>query len=122
MTMRAGIRSVSALYTPLAKYSYTSTADLGTAPNSGPNKGSHHEGKVLLGALDTTLLSAYTVGLYVSGHLAEHSNLMWFLVVGMVGSSFSAIMYGYAYYMNIHELWYFVLIMVSGHNSPIVWR
>ena len=92
-------------------------ADAGVAPNAGPNTGLHETGKIYLGALDTSMLFAYASGLYVSGFLAEHSNLMGFLVMGMLGCCFSSIMYGYAYYADIHELWYFAVVMVCCERS-----
>ena len=112
MRLLAGGRSVSRIWKINQKVNNIIIADAGIAPNTGPNTGLHETGKIYLGALDTSMLFAYAGGLYVSGFLAEHSNLMGFLIMGMLGCCFSSVMYGYAYYTDIHALWYFAVVMV----------
>ena len=43
-------------------------------------------GKILLGGCDTVYLIFYAIGLFVSGHVADHMSLRIFLTFGMLGS------------------------------------
>jgi len=64
-------------------------------------------GKVLLGSLDTVYLIFYAMGLFVSGHLADHMSLRLFLTIGMTGSAIFVAMIGAAAAFDIHNIWYF---------------
>jgi sugar phosphate permease len=45
----------------------------------------HFTGQKLTGVFDTLFLSAYAAGLFVSGPLADRSNLRLYLAFGMLG-------------------------------------
>jgi len=48
------------------------------------------------------------------GHIAERTNMRYFLTAGMVLSGITTILFGYAYYWNIHVFAYFVIIQVCA--------
>ena len=64
-------------------------------------------GKILLGGCDTVYLIFYAVGLFVSGHIADHMSLRIFLTIGMLGSGTFVALIGLAHAFAIHNLWYF---------------
>ncbi len=66
-------------------------------------------GKILLGGCDTVYLIFYAIGLFVSGHVADHMSLRLFLTVGMLGSGTFVALIGAAHAFGIHSLWYFYL-------------
>ena len=66
-------------------------------------------GKVLLGGCDTVYLIFYAVGLFCSGHLADHMSLRIFLTIGMMGSGLFVALIGLAEAFDIHSLWYFYI-------------
>ena len=47
-----------------------------------------------------------------SGHIAERTNMRYFLAVGMFLSGVTTILFGFARYWNIHSLAYFIIIQV----------
>jgi len=47
-----------------------------------------------------------------SGHIAERTNMRYFLTVGMYLSGVTTVLFGFARYWNIHSLAYFVVIQV----------
>ena len=51
----------------------------------------------------------YAIGLFFSGHLADHMSLRLFLTVGMLGSGLFVAMIGLAETLQIHSLWYFYI-------------
>ena len=46
------------------------------------------------------------------GHIAERTNMRYFLTAGMMLSGITTILFGYAYYWNIHVFAYFVIVQV----------
>ena len=48
-----------------------------------------------------------------SGHLAERSNLRYYLSSGMVMAGFFTAMFGAGKLLNIHNLAYYIIIQVS---------
>lgn len=66
----------------------------------------------LLGALDSSFLFAYAIGMYFMGPLAERLNLRWFLSFGMISSGLFGALFGVAYYADIHSLTYFIVIQI----------
>ena len=86
--------------------------DAGLAENGGSDPGVHLLGQTYLGAMDSTYLFAYAIGMFFSGHLAERSDLRLFLTLGMLGSALMCAMFGLGYIFSIHQLWYFGLASV----------
>ncbi|XP_065845816.1 glucose-6-phosphate exchanger SLC37A2-like [Oscarella lobularis] len=77
-----------------------------------PFDGDHS--KVYLGSLDTSFLIAYAVAMFFSGHLGDRMNLRYFLMIGMLGSGLFTAALGFAHFLNIHVLAYFVVVQVLG--------
>ncbi|XP_031562482.1 glucose-6-phosphate exchanger SLC37A2-like [Actinia tenebrosa] len=76
------------------------------APFDGPS------GKELLGALDLGFLFAYALGMFVSGYVAEHMDLRYFLTVGMFTSGIFTILFGMGFFWKIHSLAYFLTVQI----------
>lgn len=75
-----------------------------------------------LGELDLAFLSAYSVGMYFSGHIGDQINLRVFLTVGMVGSGVFTVVFGLGYWWNVHVLGFFVVVqIVCGLFQSIGW-
>ena len=80
------------------------------------------DGRVLLGVLDTVFLSAYTVGLVVSGWVADRVDVRRFLAVGMVGAGVASVMIGMAHAMKVHNFAYFCAVnLVAGACQSVGW-
>ncbi|PKU65493.1 putative glycerol-3-phosphate transporter 5 [Dendrobium catenatum] len=86
----------------------TSSSAAGWHPFDG-NRGPHR-----LGELDLAFLSAYSAGMYLSGHAADRLDLRRFLAGGMFGSCIATAAFGFAYWLDVHRLWFFVLVQVAG--------
>lgn len=71
------------------------------------------DGSVLLGLLDSVFLGCYTVGLFISGYLGDKINLRFLLSAGMIGSAICMLLMGLAYPLDIHNMWYFVVLNVA---------
>ena len=71
-------------------------------------------GRLLLGKLDVAFLGAYAVGMFCVGHLADRMHLRKFLTFGMLASAVAVCAFGMAEFLEIHRLWYFVVIQVVG--------
>lgn len=65
-------------------------------------------GSTYLGACDTVFLSAYAIGLFVTGPMGDRVNLRMFLTVGMFGSGVFCVLFGLAPTLNIHALPWFI--------------
>ena len=79
-------------------------------------------GKILLGGCDTIYLIFYAVGLFVSGHVADHMSLRLFLTIGMLGSGTFVALIGFAHAFAIHNLWYFyVCYAIQGIFQSTGW-
>ena len=76
----------------------------------------HLLGQTYLGAMDSTYLFAYAIGMFFSGHLAERSDLRLFLTLGMLGSALMCCMFGLGYIFSIHTIWYFGLASVCAND------
>ncbi|XP_074055880.1 glucose-6-phosphate exchanger SLC37A2-like [Macrotis lagotis] len=68
--------------------------------------------KELLGGVDDAFLSAYAVGMFISGILGERLPLRYYLSVGMLLSGILTALFGLGYYWNIHQLEYYVLVQI----------
>eukprot|EP00042_Codosiga_hollandica_P049118 m.564470 g.564470 ORF g.564470 m.564470 type:complete len:543 (+) comp57814_c0_seq64:87-1715(+) len=94
----------------------------GTAASTGESAGVHTAGQRYLGTLDTVFIFSYAVGMFISGHTAERSNLRYFIVGGMLGSAFLTALLGLAYSCHIHNFMYFVLVQfTSGFYQATGW-
>ena len=71
-------------------------------------------GRLLLGKLDVAFLGAYAVGMFCVGHLADRMHLRKFLTFGMLASAAAVCAFGMAQFLEIHRLWYFVIIQIVG--------
>ena len=68
--------------------------------------------KEILGLLDCAFLMAYALSMFVSGYIAEHTNLRIYLSTGMVTTGLFTCMFGMGYFWNIHQLSYFFLVQI----------
>lgn len=98
------------------EWNISSPIDTGWAPFNGP-QGTHR-----LGELDLAFLSSYAIGMYFSGHFGDRIDLRLFLVFGMLGSGVSTIIFGLGYWLNVHELGFFMGVqIVCGLFQSIGW-
>lgn len=81
----------------------------GWAPFNNPSTG-----KSLLGDLDLAFLAFYALGMFVSGLLGDRVDLRYFLTIGMLASGMSVLLFGAAYFWNIHSMTYFVAVQIFG--------
>merc|ERR1719244_1602620 len=72
------------------------------------------EAKTLLGLLDTTYLVSYAFFMFISGFVAERVDLRIFLTIGMLASGLFTFLFGFAYFVGIHGIWYLILIQIIG--------
>lgn len=86
----------------------TSSSAAGWPPFDG-KRGPHR-----LGELDLAFLSSYSAGMYLAGHTADRLDLRRFLAYGMFGSCIATAAFGFAYWLDVHRLWFFVVIQVAG--------
>jgi OPA family glycerol-3-phosphate transporter-like MFS transporter 1/2 len=77
------------------------------------NGKSEKEAKTYLGLLDTSYLFSYSFFMFLSGFVAERVNLRYFLSLGMLMSGLLTVMFGMAYTLKIHSLWYLIFIQVG---------
>ncbi|KAK2979184.1 hypothetical protein RJ640_027021 [Escallonia rubra] len=92
------------------------TNDTGWAPFNGP-QGPHR-----LGELDLAFLSAYSIGMYFSGHIGDRIDLRLFLTIGMVGSGLFTVVFGLGYFLGVHYLGFYVIVQViCGVFQSIGW-
>ena len=66
--------------------------------------------KDLFGLLDCAFLLTYALAMFVSGYIAEHTNLRIYLSIGMVLTGVLTALFGMAFYWNIHSLYFFFLV------------
>ena len=74
---------------------------------------SEQEAKTYLGFLDTSYLFSYAFFMFLSGIVAERVDLRLFLSLGMMLSGLLTVMFGMAYSLNIHSLWYLLFVQVK---------
>lgn len=55
--------------------------------------------------------------MFGAGHLGDQLPLRGFLTAGMALSGAAVCAVGAAYFLNVHSLWYFVLVQVLGGAS-----
>lgn len=76
----------------------------------------------LLALLDSAFLFSYAFFMFFSGFLADRCNLRYFLSAGMIASGLLLYSFGLAFYLNIHSLYYFVIIQaLSGAIQTTGW-
>lgn len=78
------------------------------APFDGP------DAITLLGKLDSVFLFSYAFCMFISGIIAEHVNLRYFLTIGMILSGLANYFFGLAKVYNIHIFSYFVIVQIFG--------
>lgn len=66
----------------------------------------------LFGILDSFYLISYALFMFLSGYLAERIHLRYFLSFGMIFSGIFTYLFGLAYYYDIHNLYYFILLQI----------
>ncbi|KAF8008669.1 hypothetical protein BT93_K2358 [Corymbia citriodora subsp. variegata] len=92
------------------------SSDSGWAPFNGS------DGTELLADLDVAFLSVYAMGMYCSGQLGDRTNLRILLTVGMIGTGLFTSLFGVAYWANIHNFYYFLIMqMVAGLFQSTGW-
>lgn len=79
--------------------------------------------QVFLGAMDTTFLLAYAVGLFISGIFGDRFNLTRILAFGMCSSAVAVFMFGTASkWIGIYNIWYYgVLMALNGLFQSTCW-
>ncbi|KAL3532244.1 hypothetical protein ACH5RR_005765 [Cinchona calisaya] len=88
----------------------------GWAPFNG-RRGPHR-----LGELDLAFLLAYSVGMYLAGHIGDSFDLRLFLTIGMLGSGFLVIFFGLGYFLDVHSFAFFVIVQIlCGLFQSIGW-
>lgn len=88
----------------------------GWAPFNGP------DGSSVLGQIDLAFLAVYSLGLFFSGHLGDRLNLRIFLTMGMLGTGLFTMLFGFAYWWNIHSFYYFLIVqMFAGVFQSTGW-
>lgn len=81
-----------------------------------------HDGKMLLGLLDTTFLLAYTFGLVMNGWLADQVDIRRFLGMGMICAGAASMFLGFAHGFGIHSISYFLTFSaLSGYSQSVAW-
>lgn len=65
---------------------------------------------VLLGYLDSAFLFTYGAVMFASGFVAERVSLRYFLALGMMMSGIFCYLFGMAKVLDIHSIWYFVIV------------
>ena len=67
----------------------------------------------LLGVIDSVYLFSYAIFIFASGWVAERMDLRYFLSLGMFLSGLAIFMQGAAFLLEIHSLWYFIVLQVG---------
>lgn len=76
----------------------------------------------LFGMLDSCYLFAYAGFMFLAGYMAERIHLRYFLSFGMIFSGIFTYLFGLAYYYNIHNLYYFIILQIlSGLFQTTGW-
>nr|XP_043623354.1 putative glycerol-3-phosphate transporter 5 [Erigeron canadensis] len=102
---------------------------LGPDPDQNPNSPvsgwapfNSARGPQRLGELDLAFLSAYAIGMYLSGHVGDRIDLRVFLTIGMVGSGVFTVLFGLGFWLDVHILGYFVIVQIfCGVFQSIGW-
>ncbi|XP_058967908.2 sugar phosphate exchanger 3 isoform X1 [Pocillopora verrucosa] len=82
-----------------------------------------HSAELFLGAMDTTFLLAYAVGLYISGILGDRFNLRKVLALGMCSSAIMVFMFGtVSKWIGVYNIWYYgVFMALNGLFQSTGW-
>ncbi|XP_068759959.1 sugar phosphate exchanger 3-like isoform X2 [Montipora capricornis] len=82
-----------------------------------------HHAELFLGAMDTTFLLAYAVGLYISGILGDRFNLTRVLAFGMCSSAVMVFMFGtVSKWIGVYNIWYYgVFMALNGLLQSTGW-
>lgn len=92
------------------------TNDSGWEPFNGSN------GTAMLGYLDVAFLAVYAAGMFFSGHLGDRMNLRVFLTIGMLGTGLFTALFGFGYWFNIHNFYYYLVVqMLAGVFQSTGW-
>lgn len=83
-------------------------SNYGWAPFNGPS------GQSLLGQVDLAFLAAYALGMFVAGHMGDRTDLRVFLSGGMILSGIMTTLFGMAYFWDMHNMTFFIVVMVMG--------
>lgn len=76
----------------------------------------------LLALLDSAFLFSYAFFMFFSGFLADRCNLRYFLAGGSIMSGFLLYAFGLSFYLNIHSMYYFIIIQaLSGAIQTTGW-
>lgn len=76
----------------------------------------------LLALLDSAFLFSYAFFMFFSGFLADRCNLRYFLAAGSILSGLLLYAFGLSFYLNIHSMYYFVIIQIlSGAIQTTGW-
>uniref|UniRef100_A0A0A9XLT3 Sugar phosphate exchanger 3 n=1 Tax=Lygus hesperus TaxID=30085 RepID=A0A0A9XLT3_LYGHE len=94
--------------TPPPDFDVNDTTWCDWAPFYGPTAGT------LLGTLDSALLFAYAGAMFLSGYIAERMSLRYFLTAGMITSGIYCYLFGIAHKLEIHFVWYYILVQIFG--------
>ncbi|GMH32510.1 hypothetical protein BSKO_00344 [Bryopsis sp. KO-2023] len=83
------------------------------------------QGQIRLGNVDLAFLSAYAVGNFVSGSIADQVDPRHFLLVGMLGTGAASTLVSFGYFGDIHNTWFYVIGqtvsgLFQGTGWPIV--
>jgi len=83
---------------------------------------SEESAKMYLGLLDTTYLFSYAFFMFISGFVAERSDLRLFLSFGMIMSGVMTFLFGVAFNAGIRSIWYFLFIqLICGMFQSSGW-
>ncbi|XP_065655778.1 glucose-6-phosphate exchanger SLC37A2 [Hydra vulgaris] len=76
----------------------------------------------LFGLLDCAFLLTYALAMFVSGYIAEHTNLRIYLSLGMFFTGIFTSLFGLGFFLKIHSLYFFFLIQIlTGITQSTGW-
>ncbi|CAI9092043.1 OLC1v1027186C1 [Oldenlandia corymbosa var. corymbosa] len=80
------------------------------------------DGTALLGELDVSFLFVYAIGMYFAGHVGDRVDLRRFLTAGMVGTGLFTALFGFGFWTNIHNFYYYLIVqMLAGLFQSTGW-
>ena len=85
-----------------------STCNQGWAPFNS------EQGVTLLGLLDYSFLLTYALAMFLSGPISDRTNLRSFLSVATLMSGVFMILLGFAYFWQIHTIFYFIFVQIAN--------
>lgn len=85
--------------------------------------GTESEAKIFLGTLDSIFLSAYAIGLFISGMLGDRFNLRYVLTLGMTLSAVSIFMFGVvSEWLTVYNKFYYIVFwIINGFLQSTGW-